>query len=127
MDDGMITNLKQYWLKYVLCLIYGIIILIVNNSIQGVWNAVVVYANGAFIAGASLLCYGGLSICSLFGAYDIFTYMGARRNERGVKPSLYEYSQMKKEKRKEKKLAFVPYFVVGGFYLIVMIILNCVL
>lgn len=123
----MIYNIKQYWLKYILCFLYGIIIMVINNAIQGVWNAVVVYANGAFIAGASLLCYGGLSICSLFGAYDIFTYMGARRNENGVKPSLYEYSLMKKEKRKEKKLAFLAYFVVGALYLIVMILLNCFL
>ena len=123
----MIGNFQQYWKKYIICLAYGLIIMLVNNIIQGQWSQIVVYANGAFIAGGSLLCYGGLSLCSLYGAYDIFTYMGAKKGPNGVKPSFYDYTLMKNEKRKEKKHAFIPYLVVGAFFLLIMVILNCIL
>lgn len=123
----MISNIKQYWKKYILCLVYGIVIMVINNTIQSCWDKMVVYANGAFIAGGSLLCYGGLSLCSLFGAYDIFSYMGAKKGPNGVKPSFYDYTLMKNERRKEKKYAFLPYFITGGFYLIMMCIFNAIM
>ena len=106
------------WLKYVLSFVYGILVLVIFNSLRS-WTILQNYIDGLFIAGFTLVCFGLLSVISYFGGNDIFSYMFARRNERGVKPSYYEYTINKREKRKSKGFSFVPYFVIGAFFILI--------
>ncbi len=106
------------WPRYLSCLIYGILILVVYNCLRN-WVDLVNYMDALFIAGFSLLCIGGLSIVNYFGGFDIYTYMFAKRGANGQKPSLYEYSMDKKEQRKKQKFKFIPYLVFAAFYIII--------
>ncbi len=119
----MLENLKEQKGRLIFSIVFGIVIIIANNITHGVWNSYINYIDGLFIAGFSLICIGGLSVCGYFGIFDIFSHMGAKRNHNGVKPTLYEYSQMRAEKRKTKPLPFIPYFTVGLFYVLLMIII----
>jgi len=119
----MLNNLKEQYVKCIFTFIYGIIIIIINNLSYGMWDSIFVYINGLFVAGFSLLCFGGLSVCAYFGTFDIFTHLGAKRGPNGVKPTLYEHSEALKEKRSKKPLPFIPYFVIGAIYIIIMFIL----
>lgn len=108
--------------KYLFCFFYGVVIMAINNLILSNWKSLVAYSDGAFIAGLSLFCFGGLSIVTRLGAFDIFSYMFAKRDERGFKKPFYDYCEGKKEGRGKKKYASVPYFIVGFLYLIVAFI-----
>ena len=119
----MLENLKKYYLKYIAGLIIGIGILCINNIIKEKWDLIMYYVDGSFIAGMTLICVGGLSVCSYFGAYDVFAYMFTKRLPDGTKPSLYEFSEERKDNRKKIKGKFIPYFVMGGVFLAIALIL----
>lgn len=113
--------------KYLFCFLYGLCIIIINNLIVSSFSSLIAYADGAFIAGLSLFCFGGLSIVGHFGAFDIFTYLFDKKNERGVKRSFYDYCEGKKEVRSKKKYGSIPYFLVGFFYVLLSLIFVLVI
>lgn len=119
----MLENLKKYYLKYIASLLIGVGILCINNIIQNNWTNILAYVDGAFIAGMTLICVGGLSVCSYYGAYDVFAYMFVKKYPNGTKPSLYEFSEDRKENRKKIKGKFIPYFLFGGVFLCLALIL----
>ncbi|HRF70273.1 MAG TPA: hypothetical protein PKV66_02455, partial [Candidatus Pelethenecus sp.] len=55
------TIFLHSWIKYLSCVIYGIVIIVVYNSFRE-WSKLVNYIDAIFIAGFSLVCIGGLSI-----------------------------------------------------------------
>ena len=119
----MLENLKKYYLKYIIALIIGIGILCLNNIIKERWDLIIYYLDGSFISGMTLICVGGLSLCSYYGAYDVFSYMFTKKLPDGTKPSLYEFSEERKENRKKIKGKFIPYFAIGSVFLITALIL----
>ncbi|MDE6947732.1 MAG: DUF3899 domain-containing protein [Anaeroplasmataceae bacterium] len=120
------TIFLHSWIKYLSCVIYGIVIIVVYNSFRE-WSKLVNYIDAIFIAGFSLVCIGGLSIVNNLGTFDIFTHMFVRSKENQPKPSLYEYSNSKKEKRYKNRFYCIPYFVLGVLYIIISVILQAFL
>ena len=108
-------------LKYIICLLYSLLIIVFFLASYGLdlYNAV----DATFIAGFSLICVGGLSFCGQQGSFDIFSYAFAKKGTPGNRITFYDYQQMKIEKRKKATYCFVPYLVVGGFFVIISIIL----
>lgn len=113
-------------IRYIISLIMGLILLLVKLIIDNGFTDLFSYSNGTFIAGLFLICVGGLSVVNYFGFFDIFTLMVAKRDKNGHKPTLYEHSQTKKEKRKKNKFVFIPYFVIGLLYLVIASILTII-
>lgn len=114
---------KQTLLKYGSCLLYGTAIVLLYNLIHQNWGRLFYYIDGFFIAGASLICFGGLSFVNYQGGFDVFSYLFAKKKTVGGKISLYDYSVMKKEKRMKNKWVFLPYLIVGFCFLSVALIL----
>ena len=117
----------QSYKKYIFCLLYGIIIIVINNLIHASFTGLLCYSDGCFIAGLSLLCFGGLSIVNNLGAFDIFSYMFVKKDEHGFKKPFFDYCEGKKESRSKKKYASIPYFITGFFYIILSIIFVIIL
>ena len=97
--------------------------MLLTNILAGRWNELINYINGSFVGGFVLIGVGGLSWCASVGAYDMFSYMFTKRGPNGYKPTLYDYSQAKREKCKQNKLSFLPYIVVGAVFVIISLIL----
>ena len=109
-------------IKYIVLLIIGILITIINCISKG-FDLLVSYVDGAFVAGATIFLIGGLSTLNYFGAYDFWSYTFSKRAPNGTKKPLYEYSNEKQEKRSRAKIPFGAYYAVGVFYIICSIIL----
>lgn len=112
-------------IRYIISLIVAIILILIRLITSNGFQNIVAYCDGTFIAGMILICFGGLSVVTFFGGFDIFSYNFSRKKEGAS--SLYEYSQIKAEKRKSGPLHFVPYFVVGLFFLLISTILLIIL
>lgn len=74
------------------------------------------------VPGLILICIGVIVVCSNGGAFYVFGYAGKKfislfqsvEKRRANSESYYEYRQRKQE----KKRAFLSYFIVGGAYLL---------
>lgn len=114
------------WLRYVISLLYGILILVIYNCTRD-WINLINYVDAFFIAGASLICIGGLSIVTNLGTFDVFTHMFARSKNGQPKPTLYDYVESKKNKRHKNRFNCMPYFVLGIVFVLVCVILQAFL
>ncbi len=110
------------WLRYLLSFLFVVLVVVTYNITNG-WNKMINYIDALFIAGFALICVSGLSIVTYFGAFDIFTHFFAKPKENNKKPSFYEYSIEKSNSRKEHKFNFVPYAVIGFFFIVLSIVL----
>lgn len=99
-------------------MVYGILVIVIYNAVNGYWTLPFLYCDGAFIAGGSLVCIAGLSLCTNLGAFDIFTFMGAKKRTVSGKVTFYDYSEKKKEQRKVKRFNWVPYLIAGIIFII---------
>ena len=108
--------------KYLICLFYALLVIAFYLASYGLnlYNSV----DATFIAGFSLTCVGGLSFCSQQGAFDIFSYSFSKKGTPGHRITFYDYQQIKIKKRKKATYCFVPYLVVGIFFIIISIILS---
>lgn len=113
---------KDFYIRLIVCFVYGLLIVIINNIIKHTFNSLIEYSNGFFIGGFSLICFGGLSVINYFGGFDIFQYTFRRRPKGGPQESLYDFSNRKKLERSKGKKTFIPYFVIGVFYILVALI-----
>lgn len=114
---------KNHGIRLFICFIYGIIILCIYNLVNSNWKGVLEYCNAFFIGGFSLLCFGCLSLINRLGGFEIFSHMLAKRGPNGSKEDLYTYSLRKKEERSRKGRVYLSYFIVGGIYLLISMIL----
>lgn len=121
----MLQKIKSPWYKYLILIIIGIILIIINIGVKGNWKYIGFYADGAFIAGVVLILLGGLSFVNYEGAFDIFSYLGTKRNENGRKLTFAEYGEVLKEEKKKKGFVFIPYIIVGFIYILLGVILLC--
>lgn len=123
--------IRRNWIRFVVALALGLLVLLANLIIQtgnGSWSHLVFYVDGTFIGGAVLILFSLLVVVNIFGAFDIFSYMFARKRlEDGRKEDLYEYSTRKKEQRSKHKLVFLPYLSVGMSFLLISLILYFIL
>lgn len=113
------------WKKYIISCMIGIVITIVGLVLNG-FNLLIYYANCTFVAGFSLVCVGGFSVVNYLGGYDFISYTFAKRNRDGIKLQYSQYIESKEIKRKANNLPFSPYFVVGGVFLLISIIMYCI-
>ncbi len=114
---------KKSWIRLTICLIFGLLIVIINNLIRKNWNSLDNYCDGFFIGGFSIICIGCLSVLNYFGAFDVFQYTFRRKPKNSPSESLYDFSNRKKETRHSGTKHFIPYFIIGSFYLIISLVL----
>lgn len=110
--------------KYIISLLIGLIItlcFLFQSNFVYLRN----YVDGLFIGGATIFSVGALSLVSYFGAFDLFSYNIKRfsKDGRDKYKSLYDYTVIMKEERKNLDYPFIPYFVVGTILLIISVIL----
>ena len=111
-------------IKYIICLFYALLVIVFYLASYGfnLFNSI----DANFIAGFSLLCFGGLSFCAQQGTFDIFSYAFANKGKPGNRLTFYDYQQRKIEKRKNKIFGCIPYLVVGVFCIIVSVICSII-
>lgn len=88
-------------------------------------NYLMSYIDGFSAAGAVSILFGALVLVTNLGAFDMFSYSFAimRKANREFYKDLYQYSQIKKEKRSKHFFTFVPYMVVGLLFIIIALIM----
>jgi hypothetical protein len=109
------------WKKYLIWIVYVLVILVIHNFAYGTWDLLILYSNGLFIGGASLFCISLLIIVGNFGAFDTFSFLVNGKKE-GCK-TLYDYTEKVKEKRKNKKFNFIPSMVVSIITIMISIVI----
>lgn len=118
--------MKKYFFhspyKYLGSFIYSVLVLIIYNSIKG-WGQLLPYCDALFFGGFSLVCVGILSLVTKSGGFDMFSYMFARKDSSGVKPSYYDYTKKNEDRRKGQAIKSIPYFVIGLISIIISAIL----
>ena len=88
-----------------------------------IWAMLSSYRDGATIGGFALFFFGLLLILSHFGAFDIFSFMFARKKkEDGSKEIYSEYVERKRMEKGHLNLFFLPYLIVGSLYLLFSVI-----
>ena len=117
------TFIKRNWIKMLVCILYGILIIIIYNISNENWTMLINYCNSTFIAGFSLICIGCLSIINNVGGFNLFSYMFAKRNEKGVKEDYYTYTLKNKEKREKREKPYYTYFIIGAVLIAISAIL----
>ena len=119
-------TLKKYFLhsykKYIVAFVLASVIFVVNVFNKGT-NIIFNYINGLFIGGFAVSCIGGLSVLGYYGAYDFFSFAFYRQK---AKMEYHEFNEMKENKRKNNNIPFVPYFVVGVFFILISLFLQVI-
>lgn len=114
--------------KYIVCLsisLIGILVYVLGNDPQ-LRFPLISLNNACFIVGFIMFLVGCLSIVASLGAFDIFSYQFKRKGSGENKYTLYDHQQKRMEKSKNNRYSFVPYMVVGGFFVIVSLILSII-
>jgi len=118
----VLNYLRKYWIKFVVSLAIGILLMCIYNWINGHWDVPMFYSNGGFIAGASLFLIGMLSLVNSFGAFDLSSfYFRRKRVDETRKENYGEYVNRRAEERAHSHLGFLPYAIVGIVFIIVAI------
>ncbi len=121
----MFAKIKSPWYKYLILTIVGVLLIIISVATHDAWTIYIYYTDGFLLAGVVLILLGGLSFVTSQGAFDIFSYLGTKRNNNGKKLTLAEYSEVMREERQNKGYVFMPYILVGISFLVVGIIMLC--
>ncbi len=114
--EGLRLWLRDNWYHFLIALLIIVTILVIDCASYG-WTAIVNYANGLFIGGATSLLIGLLFVVTLFGGTDIFTFYLMRERTATGKEDLYQYSQRKKKQRMKNPYSFIPYIFIGALAL----------
>lgn len=110
--------------KYITALIAGLFIILIYLALNG-FSSYYNYCDAVGTAGGVVFFLGGLSLVSFLGAFDMFGYgfSVVFRHHEGYHDFI-DYGEKKKAKRKKLNFPYIPYFVVGIFYLIIFIVMN---
>lgn len=117
--DVVKQYIKDHWLRYVLCIMFVVMIVVLNNTLKDDFTSKIIYSDGLFIGGALLIGYGLLIVANYFGTFNIFQMMFNKRTVEGRRETLYEYSIRKQGERKLRVMNFVDFLVVGTICLII--------
>ncbi|MGN1294919.1 MAG: DUF3899 domain-containing protein [Bacilli bacterium] len=112
-------------IRYIIALVVALVFILIRLISSQGFTEIIAYCDGTFFAGMVLVCVGGLSVVSYYGGFDIFSYNIMKKKE-GVS-SLYDYSQIKAERRKNAPPYYMPYFAVGIFFLLISAILLIII
>ena len=109
------TFFRKNWGRFLFSVLFTGTIIIIVNSVAGVWDSTFYYSNGLTISGFVLICIAGLAQITKMGGFDIFSFFFNRKKvpETNRKEDLYEYSARKKEERSKWVLVFLPYLITG--------------
>ena len=111
------------WLAMLISFVIGLVVLVIYNVVRGNWILLINYCNGAFIAGFSLLLIAMLTIVSDSGGFYIFSYFFARKkDEQNHVEDFYEYQERRKQNREQHRFTWLPFVIVGGFFLLFSLI-----
>ena len=120
----IIDFLVDHWVRFLVAFLIAVSIMITYLAVNDAWALMIGYCDALFIAGFTLFAFAALATLNLFGAFDIFSFLPARRKkENGAKEDFYEYTTRKKEERGRFKLVFVPYLTWAVICLLVSLIL----
>ena len=109
-------------IRYVVSFVIILGVMIAYNCING-WGHLVNYSNGFFISGGIVIALGLFSMLDYYGFFNMARWIFVRRDAEGHKKALYEYSEERTEKLKNKKYRFFPYLFIGIIVIIVSAIL----
>lgn len=113
-------------IKYIVSLVVSLLLMVLYCAIRNTWSSPMMYSNGLFIGGFTMVSVGLLNLLNNFGAYDMWAYVFTRkRKKEGI--TLAEYSEIKAEERKKTRFSFVPFVTVGLFAIIVSAIILIIL
>ncbi len=121
LKNRLFDHFSLFWKKYLFSLIIGLFIFglsLLSKQSVNLYNVV----DGFFFGGLTLIFVGGLSIVTYLGAFDMFSYAFSKKDVK--KEGYYNYSINGKEKRAKNKFNFIPYFIIGAFFLIVAFVLR---
>ena len=119
----MSRDTKFLILKYIIIFLISAFIVVVNLLAKNDFTSIVVYCDGFFIAGFSMLCVSALSVVNYFGAFEIFVYM-FHNVKNGSRQTLSQYSENRRIVKSKTKLYFIPYLIIGGIFIFVALILS---
>lgn len=119
----MSKDTKTLILKYLIIFLISSLIVVVNLLAKNDFTSIIVYCDGFFIAGFSMLCVSALSIVNYFGAFDIFGYM-FHNVKNGSRQTLSQYSENRRIVKSKNKLYFLPYLIIGGIFIFVALIIS---
>ena len=110
------------WKRYVTGLLLAAALVLWILSQKG-FDRLLSYVDAFSTAGAVVFLIGLLQLVAYWGAFDTFGYgfstFGHKRYA-----DLYDYTTKKMEKRRTSELVFMPFIVVGFFFLIIGLILR---
>lgn len=116
----------KYMIKSIISICISLIVFLIVFFIRG--NNFTGILDGLFLASVASITMGLFSLITNLGFFDLIAYNGARFNNfihqyKGKSfNGVFEYSESKKEKRKENRYVFLSYLVVGIVFLIISII-----
>lgn len=108
--------------RYIVSFVIMVGVLITYNCING-WQYLINYSNSLFIGGGIIIACGLFSMLDYFGFFNIARWIFVRRDMDGHKKTLYEYSEEKAEKNKNKKYRYFPYLLIGVITIIISAII----
>lgn len=103
-------------IKYVVLLVISLVITSLYIIARG--SSMTSLSDAFFLAGAVIFFTGMLYLTSYYGAFDTFNYGLSRIGKKRYK-DLYEYTVIKNEKRKEKNYPYIPFLVIGIFFIMI--------
>lgn len=118
--------------KYLSLFAVSVAITLIILALTG-FDVLVNYSNALFITGAIFIAGAIMSVVTYHGGFDTFGYSGhalvySFRPEKGKKYNdMYEYVQVKKEKRRGNKYNFVPWLIIGAVYVVSSLIVSALL
>ncbi|MCM1260868.1 MAG: DUF3899 domain-containing protein [Prevotella sp.] len=112
------------WQRYLIAFGLAIVLSVIYLCTRG-FETLIYYIDAFSIAGSIVFLCGALSLIAYFGGFDTIRYGFAsfRRGSAAKYEDLYDYSTQKKEERKHGHFTFMPYFTVGGVFIIASFIL----
>ena len=113
-------------IKSIISICISLIVFLIVFFIRG--NNYTGILDGLFLASVASITMGLFSLITNLGFFDLIAYNGVRFNNfihqyKGKSfNGVFEYSESKKEKRKENRYVFLSYLVVGIIFLVISII-----
>jgi uncharacterized membrane protein len=121
--------MQPAWKRWLVISLVGIAIFAFTYFYRGVFDYFGL-SDAALLPGAILLSIAGLRLIFRTGVYDVTGYGlskfadSFKRSDKANYQSVYEYQEVKNLKRKNQPFVALPYFVVGGIFILLSYIFS---
>lgn len=116
----ILISLAKNWIRLLVSVAIVLTVTLIYLTFQNGWHFYIVYIDGMCLGGFTTFLIGMLVLLGDFGTFNIFSYYAGRKKlPNGKKEDFYNYSERVKEQRKNKKLDFLPYTIVGILFTII--------